>query len=79
MDHKAFATCPNGHRIKFGTCWFVIRNNGRKTLCDASDYVVLSPHEVQCRVCKGIYRSKKCPVCDLRIPLSEFKKLHRIT
>jgi hypothetical protein len=78
MDHIAFATCLKGHRIRFGTCQFVIKNNGTKTICNGSEFTVLSSQEVQCKSCKGIHRAKKCPVCDAYVSLSEFKNLQLI-
>jgi hypothetical protein len=77
LDHKAFATCAKGHSIEFGSCRAEIKNfNGKSIRCVSTRYIQISPDEVQCVSCKSTYRAKTCPVCNIKIPVKDFRKLY---
>lgn len=75
MNHKASATCPNGHAVEFGPCQIEVKKmfGGTKT-CGSKGYVELSQDEVQCQGCKTIIEAKSCPVCNASIPVAAFQK-----
>ena len=75
MNHKASATCPNGHKVEFGTCQMEVNKLfGGTKICNSKGYVELSVDEVQCIGCKTVYTHKTCPQCGAKILISQFRK-----
>ena len=89
MNHKAVATCPNGHIVNWGVCETQVKkmfggtkNCGCKLFeqiyADGSRLTVSFDNRqwnaVQCIKCKEIFDNKKCPECNEEIHVTEFKK-----
>ena len=75
MNHKASATCSNGHEVEFGTCDVEVKKLfGGTKICGSKGYIELSSDEVQCMGCKTVIAEKRCPVCGVPIPVSSFRR-----
>lgn len=75
MNHKASATCPNGHKVEFGTCQIEVQKMfGGTKICGSKGFEELSRGEVGCIGCKTIIRSRNCPTCNASIPVSQFER-----
>lgn len=89
MNHKASATCRNGHTFEFGECraqkqrlFGGTKPCGSKAFeqlyADGSALTVSfddRPWEaVRCIGCKTLYKTTKCPHCDDQVPVHAFKK-----
>jgi hypothetical protein len=75
MNHKAEATCHNGHKVELGVCTETKKSFfGGEKECGSKGYIELSANEIQCIGCKAIYTYKICPICKVQIPILEFKK-----
>jgi hypothetical protein len=75
MNHKATASCPNGHNSELGQCDNEVKKFfGGTKVCGSKGYTELSKDEIQCVGCKIIYNTKKCSVCGVEIPVSGFQK-----
>ncbi len=75
MNHKAEATCPNGHIVELGVCTMKKKKFfGGEKVCGSKGYIEISPDEIQCVGCKTIYSYKLCPICNAEIPISAFQK-----
>jgi hypothetical protein len=75
MNHKASATCPNGHVVEFGPCQIEVKRLfGGTKACGSKGYVELSQDAVECQGCKTVIQAKTCPVCNASIPIAAFQK-----
>ncbi len=75
MNHKASATCPNGHAVELGQCQMEVKKFfGGTKVCGSKAYDELSSAEIQCLGCKMIYDFKTCPQCGAKIPISRFER-----
>lgn len=75
MNHKAEATCHNGHKVELGVCTGKKKSffSGEKD-CGSKGYIEISSNEIQCIGCKTYYTYKLCPTCNVEIPILQFKK-----
>ncbi len=89
MNHKASATCPNGHEFEWGQCEGEVKKmfGGTKqcgaklfeqVYADGSSQTVSFDDRswiaVECVRCHAIFESKACPECGEEVPVTEFKK-----
>jgi len=75
MNHKAVATCSNGHTFEFGPCQAEVKKFfGGTKICGSKGYEEINSDEVQCIGCKLIYTYKTCPNCNAEVPIASFKK-----
>lgn len=75
MNHKASATCSNGHTFEFGTCQEEVKKFfGGTKICESKGFEEINSNEVRCMGCKIIYSYKICPQCNEKVPISSFKK-----
>ena len=89
MNHKAEGTCPDGHKVKWGSCEVEVQKRfGGTKKCGSclfeqiyADGTKLTVsfddrkwNAVQCKKCETVFENKDCPECGKAIPASEFKK-----
>ena len=89
MNHKASATCKNGHTVEWGSCTAQVKrvfggtkecgSKGFEQIYGSGRTATVSFDsdawtEVRCVGCKGVFNSKKCPTCGDEIPVTAFKK-----
>lgn len=74
MNHKAVATCSNGHTFEFGICQVEVKKMfGGTKLCASKGFEEIGNGQVQCVGCNTIYSSKPCPECGEEVPITNFK------
>lgn len=89
MNHKASATCRNGHPFEFGSCGALVSklfggtkpcgcNMFEQTYADGRTTTVSFGNdpwmEARCVKCHVVHNSRICPTCGDTVPLSAFKK-----
>ncbi|MBZ5622972.1 MAG: hypothetical protein LAQ69_30195 [Acidobacteriia bacterium] len=89
MNHKASALCENGHTVEWGRCTALVKKwFGRARACGSKGFEQLYDDgrtatvsfdqeawsAVRCFGCRGIFMSKNCPTCGVRVPVTAFKK-----
>jgi hypothetical protein len=89
MNHKATATCSNGHTFQWGTCK-AQKNRlfGGTKICgshafeqiyeDGSRLTVSFDDrpftKIQCVGCKTVFTTTTCPQCGVDVPVSAIQK-----
>lgn len=89
MNHKASATCKNGHSFEFGSCGAPVSkllggtkpcgcNAFEQTYGDGRTSTVSFDNtpwmEARCLKCHVVHTSRSCPNCGDAVPVSAFKK-----
>ena len=89
MNHKASATCKNGHTFEWGSCTTQVKKLlGGSKECGSKGFEQIYGDgrtatvsfdsdawtAVRCVGCKGVFTSKKCPTCGVEVPVTAFKK-----
>jgi hypothetical protein len=89
MNHKASATCKNGHHVEWGTCKGKVKKlfGGEKecgmrgfeqVYADGRTTTVSFGNDpwnaVLCKSCNTLFTYSICPECGIEIPVSSFEK-----
>jgi hypothetical protein len=89
MNHKATATCRNGHKIEWGPCkgkvkklFGGVKDCGMKRFeqiySDGRTATVSFDDQpwnaVRCMSCNTVFTHTTCPQCGVEIPVSSFEK-----
>jgi len=89
MNHRASAKCEKGHEVEWGSCTALVKKvfGGTKE-CGSKSFeqfyddgrtaTVSFDKEawsaVRCQGCRGIFMSRKCPICGESVSVRVFKK-----
>lgn len=76
MNHKASATCKNGHTFELGICKAEVKKlfGGRKVCGSKGFEQYYSAGTIRCVGCHRVYSSIPCPQCGDRVPIPSFEK-----
>jgi hypothetical protein len=89
MNHKASATCKNGHTVEWGSCTAPVKKMfGGTKVCGSKGFeqfyddghtaTVSFDNEVwsavRCLGCGAVFMSRQCPTCSDTVPVSAFRK-----
>jgi hypothetical protein len=89
MNHKATATCKNGHKVEWETCKAKVKKlfGGEKDCgmrgfeqiyADGRSTTVSFGNEpwnaILCKSCNTVFTHSVCPQCGVEIPVSAFEK-----
>lgn len=89
MNHKASATCANGHTVEWGPCKGQVKKlfgstkecgmkGFEQVYADGPELTVSFGRDrwiaVRCTSCGAKFDAKPCPICGVVIPVSAFEK-----
>jgi len=74
VNHKASAKCSKGHDVEFGSCQAEVKGLLGTRTCGCKLFDVTPDGEATCVKCGTNCKSRSCPVCNEKIPISDFKK-----